>query len=285
MRKVLAAEDSQVFSSGEGIDAPLSMAEFEALEMEYLKCGRLKTGFQQMDRLLNGLHQGKLYVIGARPSIGKSALGLQIAVNVAAQMKTVIYFSYEMGRREIGERIVASVTGTDVREIHRMSDQAKEAFYVLDALSTLHICNRADLDINGIIDYAKRVKAETGALDLIVVDYLQIIPDAKDAKGKDRYLSLGDATRKLKLFSETEKLPVLALSQMSRQSDEKNPKMSELRESGNIEQDADVIMLLSRPEKGEAAKLLIDKSRYSATGYINMRYKGEFLRFEEVNTP
>lgn len=251
------------------------------------------TGFADLDRLTAGMHAGDLIIIAGRPSMGKTALALNVAENVALAGKAVLVFSLEMGDTQLAMRSLASIGGAAMSRVRSgsMSEQEWDAITV--AMGKLHksklwIDETAGLSAAGMLARARKIKRQHG-LDLIVIDYLQLMT----GDGLNRNEQLGDITRRIKLMARSLGVPVILLSQLSRKVEErtdKRPMMSDLRESGAIEQDADAILMVYRddyynpdsPWKG-LAELLLVKNRMGETGSIQLVFQGEFSRFRAAD--
>jgi replicative DNA helicase len=258
----------------------------------------LPTGFADLDQKLSGLRPGNLIIIAGRPSMGKTAFALNIAEHVAVvARKPVAVFSLEMSGEELGHRSISSLGGVSIERLisgKQLDDDDWERMTV--ALGKLHeaplvIDDSAGLTISQIAARARRIKRRQG-LSLIVVDYLQLMGGETDNRTGNRNLELGDLTRRLKALAKDLHVPVIALSQLSRKVEDrpnKRPMMSDLRDSGSIEQDADVILMVYRdeyynPASSEAgtAEILIAKNRMGATGDVMLAFQGEFCRFRSL---
>jgi len=258
------------------------------------------TGFRDLDHLLAGMRGGDLLILAARPSIGKTSLALNIAVNAAKLGTTVAFFSLEMPAQQLTQRILASESGVDShkmrtgrlgvpewREIHSASNMLKKTNFVIDdspGLNIFELRNKARRQLR---------KVEPGK-GLIVIDYLQLM-SSTSGREKDRHLEVGEISRGLKILAKELGMPVLALSQLNRDVEtraDKRPQLSDLRESGSIEQDADVVMFVDRslseeeatnskrPDLG-IAKLIVGKNRNGPIGDIEMVFIKETTTFRD----
>jgi replicative DNA helicase len=254
----------------------------------------LSTGFIDLDRKLSGLHPGDLIILAGRPAMGKTAMALNIAENVATAGKPALVFSLEMSDKQLATRSVASLGSVSMERMRsgRLLDTDWDG--ITAALGRLHeapliIDESGGLTVTQMTARARRVMRRQG-LALIVIDYLQLMR----GEGNNRNEELGDLTRRLKLMAKELRVPVLLLSQLSRKVEErtnKRPLMSDLRESGAIEQDADLILMVYRdeyynpgsPDVG-TAELLITKHRMGATGEVRLAFQGEFSRFRDLAT-
>jgi len=252
----------------------------------------LSTGFEQLDNLTRGLQPGNLIILGARPSQGKSSLAAQMALH-AAQSVPVAFFSIEMSEQEQGFRLLASLAQVDGHLLQAGQLPKHEMQRVGAAFSTLEarqlwIDESGSLSALQLRSKARRMKARHG-LGLIIVDYLQLMQHQKADSREQQVATTG---RTLKLIARELQVPVLALCQLSRaveQRAEQRPKLSDLRESGSLEQDCDVALLLYRPPQPEGAvsevpptELLIAKQRNGPIGKVDLRWRGEQYRFLEV---
>jgi len=242
----------------------------------------LSTGFAAVDRIVGGLRPGELIILGARPSMGKTALALDVVRNVAAAGARALVFSIEMTTQQIGDRLLAPAADADLADLVNCRVEAIQWRALVEAGARV-----AGLEI-GIDETARtpaeirarsRREARASGLDLVVVDYLQLMHG--DRRTENRNLELADVSGQLKALAKELSIPVLALSQLNRKGEERTdgrPQLSDLRDSGAIEQDADLVMCLFRPEmtfadvrdcpieKQGIAELLIRKHRNGPTG-------------------
>ena len=255
----------------------------------------LSTGFDELDHKTTGLHPGQMIVVAGRPSMGKTAFALNIAEHVALHDCVPLVFSMEMSAPELAKRSIASVGRVDANRLRsgKLLDQDWDAMTV--ALQKLHECGMIVDDTGGLTigqmrARARRVKRKRGRLDLIVIDYLQLAE--ADGRGENRQTDISTISRGVKAMAKELHCPVIALSQLSRKVEErtnKRPLMSDLRESGAIEQDADLILMLYREEyykpdtqdKG-LAEVIIGKQRNGPTGEVRLAFHGEFCRFDNL---
>ena len=260
----------------------------------------ITTGFLDLDQLLCGLNAGELIVLAARPSMGKTALALNMIEHAACSQPewldrkpVVLHFTLEMGRQSIVSRMLCTRAKVDAHRIRtgRIStDTMHELMAVADELSrtTIFIDDTSALSMMALRGRARRQKAKTG-LDLIVVDYLQLL---SFPKSESRQQEISNISRSLKGLARELDVPVIALAQLSRQvelRDPPRPQLADLRESGSIEQDADVVLLLYRPEyypqqrdeenKG-LAEVIVAKQRNGPTGIARLQFFESTMRFE-----
>ena len=257
------------------------------------------TGYVDLDRKTSGLQPGDLVIVAGRPSMGKTALSLNMAEHVALELQMpVAVFSMEMGAAQLAHRLLCSVGRLDHQRlrtgrlldddwprltsaIHKMQD-AQLYIDETPALTTLELRGRA-----------RRLSRKCGQLGLIVVDYIQLM--AASSAGENRATEISEISRSLKALAKELKCPLIALSQLNRsleQRPNKRPVMSDLRESGAIEQDADLILFIYRdevynpdsPDKGKA-ELIIGKQRNGPIGMVPLTFVGEHTRFESYYSP
>jgi replicative DNA helicase len=258
----------------------------------------LPTGFRDLDRLTGGLHPGNLIIIAGRPSMGKTALAMNIAEHVAVdQQKPVGVFSLEMSTQELVIRLLCSRAKVNLRSVHD-GFLKSESFHPLTATASelmkapLYVDDSAALEINQVRSRARRMKLQHG-IQLVVVDYLQLMRSPTPRSGTSRQVEIAEISGGLKALAKELQVPVIALSQLNRQPEQREggtPRLSDLRESGAIEQDADMVGLLVRPEvyeddadekrakEGEAT-LVIGKQRNGPTGEVQLTFLKEFTRF------
>lgn len=251
------------------------------------------TGFADLDAMTGGMHAGDLIIVAGRPSMGKTALAINVAENVAINGGAVLVFSLEMSDTQIAMRNLASIGSASIQRVRSGGMNDSEWDGITAAMGRLYesklwIDDAAGLSAAQMHSRARRIKRQHG-LDLIVIDYLQLMT----ADGNNRNEQLGDITRRLKLMARDLNAPVILLSQLSRKVEErtdKHPGMADLRESGSIEQDADVILMVYRDEyyypdsawKG-MAELGLVKNRMGATGSVRLVFQGEFSRFRNAD--
>ncbi len=254
----------------------------------------LATGFRDLDQMTSGLQKTDLIIVAARPSMGKTALCLTLAQNAAIQEKAVVaVFSLEMSKEQLVMRMLSSEARVDAHRFRTGYLTREEWGRLAGAIGTLSEANIFIDDTAGISVLEMRAKtrrlvAEQKKLDLIVVDYLQLMSGS--GKIESRQQEVSKISRELKGLAKELNVPVVALSQLSRAPEARNPPrpmMSDLRESGSIEQDADVVAFIYRedyykPDEENAgiAELLISKQRNGPTGTVKLAFLKEFTRFE-----
>ncbi len=257
----------------------------------------LETGYKSVDVILQGLQPNSLTIVGARPAMGKTAFGLGIAVHVGAIVqRPALYFSLEMSRQELAERILASTAGIDSSKLRTgdLSDgdwnRAHDAFGFLQS-AKVFIDDNPALTVMDVRARARRIKQQNGDLGVVIIDYLQLM--SSRGRAENRQVEVSEMSRSLKILARELSCPIIALSQLSRKLEErgdKRPMMSDLRESGALEQDADVVLFLFRPEQyGEVpndkksdAEIIVGKNRNGPTRTAHLTWRGEFARFDNV---
>ena len=261
----------------------------------------LSTGFTDLDKLTTGLHGGELVIIAGRPSMGKTALAMNIAESCALkEKKSVAIFSMEMGSEQIATRLLGSVAKVNQNKMRTGELDDNDWAEIANALGVL---NEAPLFIDegsALNSYELRARARRlhrsteGGLGLIIVDYIQLMSPLGNI-GENRATEISEISRSLKSLAKELNVPVIALSQLNRNVDsrpDKRPQMSDLRESGAIEQDADVIMFIYREEvyspetldKG-IADIILAKQRSGPIGDVRLTFVGEYTRFENYANP
>jgi replicative DNA helicase len=264
----------------------------------------LATGFTELDRMTSGLQKGELIIIAARPSMGKTALAINIAQNAAIRgQATVAVFSLEMSKESLLRRMLASEAWVDQRKLQTGFLGREDHDKLQNALSQLveahlFIDDSAGISLAEMRAKARRLKQNAGGLDLIVVDYLQLMSATVPSSGRKNYENrtqeVSAISRGLKALSKELNVPVVALSQLSRASErrgeDKRPLLSDLRESGSIEQDADVVAFIHREayynrdeemsEKDRAkSEIIVAKQRNGPTGTVHLNFISRFTRF------
>ena len=278
-----------------------AMAHIERLYEQRGAIEGLPTGYHDLDRLTSGFHPGNVVVIAGRPSMGKTALAMNIAEHVALdQNKAVAVFSLEMAADELVKRILCSRGKVNLRSIrdgfpserdhHRLTVVASQLMK-----APLYIDDSAGLTINQVRARARRMKSQFD-IKLIVVDYLQLMRSPTRRAELNRQVEIADISAGVKALAKELSVPIVLLSQLNRQPESREggkPRLSDLRESGAIEQDADVVGLLVRPEvyadeleeKGAEegkATLIIAKQRNGPTGEVELTFLKDFTRFEDA---
>ena len=279
-----------------------SFGSIDALYEQGREVTGLATHYIEFDRMTSGLQESELIIIAARPSMGKTAWAINIAENAAVRGgKVVAVFSLEMSKASLLRRMLASQALVNSKAIQTgmlMRDDRAKLIKGLELLmeSKIFIDDTPGITLAEMRAKARRLKQQQGQLDLIVIDYLQLMTGASsNAKGfENRTQEVSAISRGLKALAKEMKVPVVALSQLSRASEQrggdKKPLLSDLRESGSIEQDADVVCFIHREEyydrenedlKGKA-EIIIAKQRNGPTGSIQLAYLADYTRFENL---
>lgn len=257
------------------------------------------SGFPSLDKQLPAwLHEGHLIVIAGRPAMGKSAFSQQIAENVAGEQRTTIMFTLEMSSYEITERAMSRRTGIPVPKLKTANGLTERDWEKLvnAQAELMHLPFLIDDSTFGIDEIIAKTKSASAALEkaglpalgCVVVDYIQLVA----AKAANRTLEVGQVTNKLKRLAKELSVPIVALSQLNRAVEGRNdrrPTLADLRESGNIEQDADLVLFLYRDEYYNAdsaekgvAEIIAAKNRHGATAATKLAFHGEQVRFGEL---
>ena len=260
----------------------------------------VSTGFADLDNILAGLQRSDLIVLASRPSLGKTSLALDIAKNIALKENLPVgFFSIEMSSEQVVDRLIASQAGVDLWRLRtgRLSDKGEDNDFVRirDAMETLsqiplYIDDVASPTVMQIRAMARRLQSEHGDLGLAVVDYLQLIRGHEASESRVQEVS--EISRSLKAMAKELNVPVLAISQLSRAVEMRSdavPKLSDLRESGSIEQDADVVMFIYREDKvrkntehKNIAEIMIEKHRNGPTGRVKLYFNEETVSFRSM---
>jgi replicative DNA helicase len=285
---------------------------FDRIDELHKNKGQLRgvpTGFKGLDNLLAGLQRSDLVILAARPSVGKSAFVLDIIRNVATRQKIAVgLFSLEMSKEQLVDRMLCSEANVDLWKMRtgRLSDRPEDDDFprighAIGVLSEapIFIDDTPNVNIMQIRTKARRLQAEHG-LGLIVIDYLQLMESSKKGDTENRVQEVAEITRGLKGIARELNIPVLALSQLSRtveQSKPAIPKLAHLRESGSIEQDADVVMFIYRkaadrnyrlediaPDEKNLAEIHIAKHRNGPTGVVKLAFVDQFASFRNLET-
>ena len=281
-----------------GISLVVNNVTERLLKMNNSDVTGLSTGYKEFDKLTSGLNKGDLIIIAARPSMGKTAFALNIAKNTSILSdKRCLIFSLEMSAEQLVQRLISStgkINSNIIRngDIFRSSKQSSDRYYATAekvAKSSIMIDDNSAININEIIAEARKINNDE-KLDLIIIDYLQLI-SAKTAG--DRQHQISDISRKLKILARELDIPIIVLSQLSRsveQRQDKHPMLSDLRDSGAIEQDADIVTFLYRDayyniderKDTDTTEIIISKNRNGATGTMNLAFEKHFSRFSDI---
>jgi replicative DNA helicase len=280
-----------------------SFGSIDALYEQGKEVTGLATHYIEFDKMTSGLQNSELIIIAARPSMGKTAWAINIAQNCAVKDgKVVAVFSLEMSKESLLRRMLASEAMVGARKLQTgfiPRDDKSKLIAALDRLMTskMFIDDTPGITLAEMRAKARRLRQQEGALDLVVIDYLQLMTGPKSGgKTENRTQEVSAISRGLKALAKELGVPVVALSQLSRGSEQrqgdKKPLLSDLRESGSIEQDADVVAFIHREEyydrenediKGQA-EIIIAKQRNGPTGTVKLAYLADFTRFENLDT-
>ena len=297
------------FQSARHRSSPTPLASIDNLYKQSREVTGLATDFYELDRMTSGLQKGELIIIAARPSMGKTAFAINIAQNAAINHEaTVAVFSLEMSKESLLRRMLASQAWVDQRNLQtgficakKIKTSCSERWSDL-VESRMFIDDTAGISLAEMRAKARRLKQTQGGLDLVVVDYLQLmsatLPSAGGKRYENRTQEVSAISRGLKALAKELDVPVVALSQLSRASerrgDDKRPLLSDLRESGSIEQDADVVAFIHREayynrdeEMSDAdrakSEIIIAKQRNGPTGTVHLNFISKFTRFENAD--
>jgi replicative DNA helicase len=254
------------------------------------------TGYRDLDELLAGLQPSSLVIVGARPAMGKTSFALGMVANAALLAdRPVLFFSLEMSNLELTQRLVCSEARIDSKNARvgkLKNDDWPKISHVMGRLADapIWIDDNPNLSIMEIRAKARRLSSQVGKLGMIVIDYLQLMTGRQRAE--NRQVEVAELSRGLKILARELETPVVALSQLSRNLEmraDKRPMLSDLRESGSIEQDADVVMFIHReevyqpsPEHDGRAEIIVAKHRSGPTGSVHLAYNPMFTRFEDM---
>ncbi len=268
-----------------------AMTDLEHLQNRESAFAGLPTGFRDLDALLSGLQDGNLIVVAARPGIGKSSFVTNLARNVAVEARSpVALFSLEMSRWEIGMRLLCAEARVPWDRIRNKKVGAEDWSRIVQAAESLHdaplsIIDAGNVTIVDIRAKARRLSARTQGLGLIIVDYLQLMSHHR--RVDNRQQEIAEISRSLKLLAKELAIPVIAVSQLNRDPErrqDKRPQLSDLRESGAIEQDSDVVMFIHRddsdPSKKGVADLIVAKHRNGPTDTIRLTFLPHLTQFK-----
>ena len=259
----------------------------------------LSTGFVGLDKITTGLHEDNLIILAARPAMGKTALALNIAQYIAVkEKKPVAIFSLEMGAESLIERMLAAEGMVEGYHLKTGNLSVEEWSRLVHAQGNLYdapifVDDTAGIRISEIRSKARKLSQEMGGLGIIIIDYLQLITGSKR---ENRQQIVSEISRELKILAKDLRAPVIALSQLSRsveQRQDKRPILSDLRESGSIEQDADIVAFLYRDayyqkehadsqEANNVTELILEKNRHGSLGMVKLYFHKEYTKFSSV---
>ena len=302
-RRLFEVTQRDVDNKYQRLDAVLEDLYNELTEMSHSKESiGVNTGFPRIDRCLLGLRPGQMVVIGARPGVGKTSFALNLAVNAAAKGTSVAFFSLEMSAVEVAQRLLSSRSKVDLSAIRGAKIRNNQWHDLIEATTDLSqldimIDDNPDTTITEIRAKARRMLHDKKK-GLVIIDYLQLVsPPAGGRRSDSRATEVSEMSRGIKIMAKDLKVPVIALSQLSRESERrtgKRPQLSDLRESGSIEQDADIVMLLDRsltPEEAERkdrpaqgmTDVIIAKNRSGPLDIVSLGFVASSTKFYEVD--
>ncbi len=275
---------------------------FEEINNNKSNVRGIQTKFKELDRIIKGVHNSDLMILAARPGIGKTSFAMNILENIALQGYSCAVFSLEMSKEQLVQRMLCSVAGVSMETLYKGDPTNKKKWWASilrarELLSTakIFIDDTASITPNQIMSKCRRLKAKHG-LDFVVIDYVQLM--TPDKKSDNRQQEITEISRTLKILAKEINVPVLALSQLSRAVEARKgrPQLSDLRESGAIEQDADIVMFIHRPDRNatekeisegkilpNVAEIIIEKHRSGSPGSFNLYFKGECTKFLNIN--
>ena len=272
-----------------------TMDEIDAIAMAGGRAAGVPTGFADLDTLTNGLHPGQMVIVAARPGIGKSVLGMNIAQHAAIKHHhSTVIFSLEMSRTEITMRLLSAEAGIRLSQMRSGSMSEQDWQKIVRRMSEisdapLFIDDSPNMTMMEIRAKARRLR-QRNDLKLIVVDYLQLMTSGKRVESRQQEVS--EFSRQMKLLAKELEVPVIAISQLNRgpeQRTDKRPMLADLRESGSLEQDADMVILVHRPDAWESddprageADLIIAKHRNGPTATIAVAHQLHYSRFADL---
>ena len=294
------ADTSEIYKISQVL--PDVMTTLDELSKDSSKFRGIKTGYRELDYILNGFHGSDLMILAARPAMGKTSLAMNLVENIALSGKSCAVFSLEMSKEQLVQRMLCAVAGVSMETAQKGQMQHAEWLKIAKAKEML-AATRIFIDESSVItpeeilSKCRRLKRKHG-LDFVMIDYIQLMDNKNKRKDENRQQQVSEISRNLKILAKELNVPVLALSQLSRavESEKRRPQLSDLRESGAIEQDADIVMFIHRPdmaakekEKEEGkiqpnvAEIIIAKHRNGATGLVKLYFKAECTKFLNLN--
>ena len=299
-KKILAVANRQNGGAFESMKS-IVMRTFERINVLYESKGGLtgiSSGFKDLDKLTAGLQKSDLILVAARPSMGKTAFTLNIASYVGTHGGKVAFFSLEMSKEQLMQRMLCAEGGIDATKLRTGQLDTPEwnkLVHVADTLSRapIYIDDTAGIQINELRSKARRLKSQHG-LDLIIIDYLQLMQGSNTKNsGDNRQAEIAEISRSLKALARELNVPIIALSQLSRSVENrqvKKPMLSDLRESGSLEQDADIVMFLYREDyydpqttNQNITEVIIAKHRNGPVDTVKLYFKKEYTRFDNLS--
>ena len=301
-KEIFDISEQQDFSSLEHIDGALKevMEKLNKIAKDPNSLRGLSTGLTDLDALTNGLQNSDLILLAARPGVGKTSLAMNLVNNVAIQgKKSCAIFSLEMPRTQIAQRSMCSIGGVSMEKALKGQLSVDEWTALVKASRKLseakiYIDDSSLNDPNDILSKCRRIKREHG-LDLVMIDYLQLMRADKNSNYDNKVLEVGEITRSLKIAARELDVPIILLSQLSRAVESRKgdhrPVLSDLRDSGSIEQDADIVMFIYKSdmyndvvsEEPDVAELIVAKHRNGPLGTVKLKWVGETTSFENYS--
>ena len=278
----------------------LNFENLEARSQQTSDITGIASGYPALDNMTTGFHEEELIILAARPAVGKTAFALNVAQNIGTKLGlTVAIFSLEMGAESLVDRMLAAEGVINSRSIRtgQLTDEEWQKLMIAQsnlARASIYIDDTPGIRITEIRSRARKLAQETGNLGLVLIDYLQLIT----GNGREsRQQEVSEISRQLKILAKELKVPVIALSQLSRsieQRQDKKPMLSDLRESGSIEQDADIVAFLHREDyyhNGEeeggipnnTVEVIIEKNRSGARGSVELMFQKEYNKFSSIS--
>ncbi len=294
------ADTSEIYKINSVI--PDVMTKLDELSKDSSKFRGIRTGYRGLDYILNGFHGSDLMILAARPAMGKTSLAMNLVENIALTGKSCAVFSLEMSKEQLVQRMLCAVANVSMSNALKGQMQKSEWLKIAKAREMLSntrifIDESSVITPEEILSKCRRLKRKHG-LDFVMIDYIQLMDSKSRAKEENRQQQVSEISRNLKILAKELDVPVLALSQLSRavESEKRRPQLSDLRESGAIEQDADIVMFIHRPDIGakekelaegkiqpNVAELIIAKHRNGATGMVKLYFKSECTKFINFN--
>lgn len=294
------ADNSEMVKIGSVI--PDVMTKFDELSKDKSTYRGIKTKFKKLDHILNGVHNSDLMILAARPAVGKTSFAMNLVENIALQGYSCAVFSLEMGKEQLVQRMMCSVAGVSME--HAVKGQMTKTEWLKIAKAREKLSNAkifiddsAMITPQQVLSKCRRLKSRFG-LDFVMIDYIQLMSPDKARNSDNRQNEISEISRYLKILAKEVNVPVLALSQLSRAVETRKgrPQLSDLRESGAIEQDADIVMFIHRPDRQatekeilegkvqkNVAEIIIEKHRNGPTGVVKLYFKGECTKFLNLN--
>ncbi len=277
---------------------PEVMAHLDEISHDKSKSHGIRTKFTGLDKILNGLHNSDLIILAARPAVGKTTFAMNIISNVALQGYSCAVFSLEMSKEQLVQRMLCSVSGVSMSKVSRGELDKTDWLKIAKAKELLSdkkvfIDDSAMVTPHELISKCRRLKKKFG-LDVVMVDYIQLMNSGSKKTEENRQQEISTISRNLKILAKEINVPVIALSQLSRavESRKGRPQLADLRESGAIEQDADIVMFIHRPDKNatekeiaegkvkqNVAEIIVEKHRNGEQGIVELYFNGECTKF------